>query len=52
MQVGGLLPLNVALFGQTAEQWRQARPDQKGNMRDYTTIGVSDTYPHQPNHPV
>ncbi|QLB18398.1 KilA-N domain-containing protein [Mannheimia granulomatis] len=26
--------LNVALFGQTAKQWREANPKQKGNMRD------------------
>ena len=26
--------LNVALFGITAAQWRQANPDQTGNMRD------------------
>jgi hypothetical protein len=30
--------LNVALFGQTAKQWRQANPDREGNMRDYATI--------------
>lgn len=26
--------LNVALFGQTAKQWRETNPKQKGNMRD------------------
>lgn len=26
--------LNVALFGQTAKQWRVANPEKKGNMRD------------------
>ena len=26
--------LNVALFGQTAKQWRDANPDREGNMRD------------------
>ena len=26
--------LNVALFGVTAAQWRQANPEQAGNMRD------------------
>lgn len=26
--------LNLALFGQTAAQWRDANPDKKGNMRD------------------
>lgn len=30
--------LNVALFGITARQWRDANPDFKGNIRDYATI--------------
>ena len=30
--------LNVALFGMTAAQWRNANPDLKGNIRDYATI--------------
>jgi hypothetical protein len=30
--------LNVALFGKTAQQWREANPDLKGNMRDYANI--------------
>lgn len=30
--------LNMALFGQTAQQWRGANPQLKGNMRDYATI--------------
>lgn len=30
--------LNVAMFGITAKQWRDAHPDQKGNIRDYATI--------------
>lgn len=30
--------LNVALFGITAAQWRQANPDQPGNMRDAATL--------------
>ncbi len=30
--------LNVALFGQTAKQWRDANPEMEGNMRDYATI--------------
>ena len=30
--------LNVALFGQTAKQWRDANPELKGNMREYATI--------------
>ncbi len=30
--------LNVAMFGVTAKQWRDAHPDLKGNIRDYATI--------------
>lgn len=30
--------LNVALFGLTAKEWRDANPDLKGNIRDYATI--------------
>ena len=30
--------LNVALFGITAKEWREANPSKKGNMRDYATI--------------
>lgn len=30
--------LNVAMFGMTAKQWREANPDIKGNIRDYATI--------------
>lgn len=30
--------LNMALFGITAKQWREANPNLKGNMRDYATI--------------
>lgn len=30
--------LNVALFGITAAQWRQAKPGQAGNMRDAATL--------------
>ena len=30
--------LNVAMFGMTAKQWREAHPDLKGNIRDYATI--------------
>lgn len=30
--------LNVALFGQTARQWRDANPTLDGNMRDHATI--------------
>jgi len=27
--------LNMALFGMTARQWRDANPDEKGNIRDF-----------------
>ena len=30
--------LNVALFGQTAKQWREFNQNKKGNMRDEATI--------------
>ena len=30
--------LNVAMFGMTAKQWREANPEVKGNIRDYATI--------------
>jgi len=30
--------LNVALFGMTAKQWRDANPDLKGNVRDYAAL--------------
>ena len=30
--------LNVAMFGMTAKQWRDANADKKGNIRDYATI--------------
>ncbi|MCS4163869.1 MULTISPECIES: hypothetical protein [Sphingobacterium] len=30
--------LNVALFGMTAKEWRDANPDKKGNIRDYAVI--------------
>ena len=30
--------LNVALFGMTAKQWREAHPEKKGNIRDYASI--------------
>jgi hypothetical protein len=30
--------LNVALFGTTAKQWRDANPNNKGNIRDMATI--------------
>lgn len=30
--------LNMALFGMTAKEWREANPGQKGNIRDYADI--------------
>jgi len=30
--------LNVALFGKTAKQWRDEKPELKGNIRDYADI--------------
>ena len=30
--------LNVAMFGMTAKQWREANPNLKGTIRDYATI--------------
>lgn len=30
--------LNMALFGMTAKQWRDAHPDEKGNIRDYANV--------------
>ena len=30
--------INVALFGQTAKEWKNNNPDLKGNIRDYTDI--------------
>jgi hypothetical protein len=30
--------LNVALFGKTAKEWREANPDAEGNIRDHATI--------------
>lgn len=30
--------LNVAMFGKTAMQWREANPGLKGNLRDYASI--------------
>ena len=30
--------LNVAMFGMTAKQWRDANPSMQGNIRDYATI--------------
>lgn len=30
--------LNMALFGETAKQWREANPTSKGNVRDHATL--------------
>jgi len=30
--------LNIALFGITAKEWRDANPEKKGNIRDYANI--------------
>ena len=30
--------LNMALFGKTAKQWRDANSDEKGNIRDYANV--------------
>ena len=30
--------LNVALFGMTAKEWREANSNNKGNIRDYATL--------------
>jgi KilA-N domain len=30
--------LNMALFGMTAGEWRNANPDSEGNIRDYATL--------------
>ena len=30
--------LNIALFGKTAQEWRNENPDQKGNIRDYAIL--------------
>ncbi len=30
--------LNVALFGCTAKEWRDANPDKEGNIRDHATL--------------
>ena len=30
--------LNMALFGMTAKEWRDANPDLKGNIRDYANV--------------
>jgi hypothetical protein len=30
--------LNMALFGKTAQQWRNENPGKGGNIRDYATL--------------
>ncbi len=30
--------LNMALFGKTAQQWRDEHPDKQGNIRDYANV--------------
>ena len=30
--------LNMAMFGKTAQIWREENPDLKGNIRDYASI--------------
>lgn len=30
--------LNMALYGMTAKQWREANPDLKGNVRDHSSV--------------
>ena len=35
--------LNVAMFGMTALEWRDAHPDLKGNVRDHA--GINDGLP-------
>jgi hypothetical protein len=30
--------INVALFGQTAKEWRDSNPDKKGNIRDFADL--------------
>lgn len=29
---------NMALFGQTAKQWREANPNLEGNLREYASV--------------
>lgn len=33
-----MLTLNVALFNQTAKQWRDSNPNKDGNMREFASI--------------
>lgn len=32
--------LNMAMFGMTAKQWRDANPTLKGNIRDYASMNA------------
>jgi len=32
--------LNIALFGITAKEWREAHPNQEGNIRDEATLAI------------
>ena len=41
--------LNVAMFGMTAKQWREANPELKGNIRDYATINELICLPNMEN---
>ena len=41
--------LNVAMFGMTAKEWRDANPDKKGNIRDYATINELITLSNMEN---
>ena len=36
--------LNVALFGQTAKQWKNNNPGKKGNLRDDANLNQADGY--------
>ncbi len=41
--------LNVAMFGMTAKQWREANPELKGNIRDYASINELICLPNMEN---
>lgn len=41
--------LNVALFGQTAAQWRTANPNKDGNMRDHASLDQLHVLPNIEN---
>ena len=42
--------LNVALFGQTAAEWRDSHPDQRGNVPDQANIWQLVTLSNLENH--